>query len=179
MLLKNCSSIPFMGVARGGQRGAFAPLNKWNWRKCPPLPPLIVPAKTTEEYFKFSIYLPYLDSLLQSIKDRFEDNLKFFSLLSILPPNKPENLNEVEKIYGLDNLAAEVRLWKSSLKNSTSCSEGSKDLYCEKEPSVIDYLISTKDVYPNVHKCLEIICVLSATSVEAERSFSCMRNVKT
>ncbi|XP_077970543.1 uncharacterized protein LOC144425105 [Styela clava] len=125
-----------------------------------------VSADSASQYFKRSVYLPYVDGLSCSIRERFIDNPSFFSLLSILPPNKPVHVDEVERLYLLDNLQNEVRLWRTSLSSDVNdeCLEG--------------LLLSARD-YPSVYTAIQIVMTLPATIVEAERSFSCMKRVKT
>ncbi|XP_077972730.1 52 kDa repressor of the inhibitor of the protein kinase-like [Styela clava] len=121
-------------------------------------------ADSASQYFKRSVYLPYVDGLSCSIRERFIDNPSFFSLLSILPPNKPVHVDEVEHLYLLDNLQNEVRLWRTSLSSDVNdeCLEG--------------LLLSARD-YPSVYTAIQIVMTLLATTVEAERSFSCMKRV--
>ncbi|XP_077972701.1 zinc finger MYM-type protein 1-like [Styela clava] len=123
-------------------------------------------ADSASQYFKRSVYLPYVDGLSCSIRERFIDDPSFFSLLSILPPNKPVHVDEVERLYLLDNLQNEVRLWRTSLSSDVNdeCLEG--------------LLLSARD-YPSVYTAIQIVMTLPATTVEAERSFSCMKRVKT
>ncbi|XP_077968073.1 uncharacterized protein LOC144422121, partial [Styela clava] len=124
-------------------------------------------ADSASQYFKRSVYLPYVDGLSCSIREqRFIDNPSFFSLLSILPPNKPVHVDEVERLYLLDNFQNEVRLWRTSLSSDVNdeCLEG--------------LLLSARD-YPSVYTAIQIVMTLPATTVEAERSFSCMKRVKT
>ena len=71
-------------------------------------------------------------------------------------------------MYGIDNLESDVKMWRSGFSNNV-----------DENISIPDMLESTYRVYPSVHKALQIILALPATSVEAERSFSDMRKVKT
>ncbi|CAK8676173.1 unnamed protein product [Clavelina lepadiformis] len=87
-------------------------------------------------------------------------------LLSILPPNKPMKINEIEGLYFLDKLKSEVSLWRSSLSFEAN-SECLQEL-----------LLSAQD-YSSVRNAIQIIMALPSTTVEAERSFSCMKRVKT
>ena len=101
---------------------------------------------------------------MQSLNDRFIDNPIFFDLFSILPPNEPRDLSVIEDLYQLNNLSAEVKLWRRGLSNN--------------DKSITDMLESTYKVNPSVHLELQITLALPATSVEAERSFSCLRIIK-
>ena len=74
-----------------------------------------VEAESASQYYQRSIFLPYIDGLSSSLRERFNDNLSFFALLSILPPNNPTNINNIESLYSLNNLVNEVKLSSSSL----------------------------------------------------------------
>ena len=89
----------------------------------------------------------------------------FFALLSILPPNDPTNINDIERLYSLDNLVNEVKLWRSSLTAQVN------------QESLLDLFLSAQ-AYPSVRNVIQIILTIPATTVVAERSFSCMRLVK-
>ena len=122
-------------------------------------------AESASQYFQRSVYVPYIDGLSNSLRERFSDNPSFFALLSILPPNKPTKIDEIEHLYSLDNLDSEVILWRSSLTSQVN-------------QESLQELLSAKD-YPSMHSAIQVILALPATIVEAERSFSCMKRVKT
>ena len=86
----------------------------------------------------------------------------FFMLLSIMPPNNPSNIDQIESVFSLDNLANEVRLWRNSLTAQVN------------QESLSELLLSAQ-AYPSVRSVIQIIMIglLPATTVEAERSFSC------
>ena len=69
-----------------------------------------VEAESASQYYQRSIFLPCIDGLSRSLLERFNDNPSFFALLSILLPNKPTNINDIESSYSLDNLVNEVKL---------------------------------------------------------------------
>ena len=74
-----------------------------------------VEAELASQYYQRSIFLPYIDGLSSSLRERFNDNSSFFALLSILPPNNPTNIKDIKSLYSLDNLVDKVKLWRSSL----------------------------------------------------------------
>ena len=69
-----------------------------------------VEAESASQYSQRLIFLPYIDGLRSSLRERFNDNPSFFALLSILPPNNPTNVDNIESLYSLDNLVNEVKL---------------------------------------------------------------------
>ena len=69
-----------------------------------------VEAESASQYYQRSIFLPYIDGLSSSLRERFNDNLSFFALLSILAANNPTNINDIESLYSLNHLVNEVKL---------------------------------------------------------------------
>ena len=51
-----------------------------------------VEAESASQYYQGSIFLPCIDDLSSSLRERFNDNPSFFALLSILRPNNPTNI---------------------------------------------------------------------------------------
>ena len=78
-------------------------------------------AELTSQYFQRAIYLPYVDGLSCSLRERFSDNFLFFALLSILPLNKPIQIDEIQRLYSLDNLGSEASLWRPFLNSEVNC----------------------------------------------------------
>ena len=106
--------------------------------------------ESTSQYFHHAIYLPYVDGLSCSLRERFS--------------NKP--INEIEHLYLLDNLESEVSLWRSSLSPEVN------------HECLPELFMSTQD-YSSVRSTIQMIMVLPLTTVEAERSFLHMKWVRT
>ena len=73
--------------------------------------------------------------------------------------------NNIESLYSLDNLVNELKLWRSSLTPQVN------------QESLPELFLSAQ-AYPSVRNVIQIILTLPATTVETERSLSCMRRVK-
>ena len=125
-----------------------------------------VEAESASQYYQRLIFLPYIDGLSSPFRERFNDNLSFFALLSILPPNNPTNINDIKSLYSLDNLVNEVKLWRSSLTSQVN------------QESLPELFLSAQ-AYQSVRNVIQIILTLPPTTVEAEQPFSCMKRVKT
>ena len=122
-------------------------------------------AESASQYYQRLIFLSYIDGIISSsLRERFNDNPSFFALLSILPSNDPSNINQIESLYSLDNLANEVRLYRNSLTAQVN------------QESLSEFLLSVQ-AYLSVRNIIQII--MSHDTVEAERSFLCMKRVKT
>ena len=124
-----------------------------------------VEAESASQDYQRSIFLPCIDGLSSSLRERFNDNPSFFALLSILPPNDPTNINDIESLYSLDNLVNEVKLWRNSLTPQVN------------QESLPELFLSAQ-AYPSVRNVIQIILTHPATTVEAKPPFLCMRRVK-
>ena len=71
-----------------------------------------VEAESASQYYQRSIFLSYIDGLSSSLRERFNDNTSFFAwlILFYLLTTRLINIDEIECLSSLDNLANEVRL---------------------------------------------------------------------
>ncbi|XP_050301517.1 uncharacterized protein LOC126739760 [Anthonomus grandis grandis] len=136
------------------------------------------PSKSPSEFWRRSITIPYLDSIINSLEIRFsEENRPSFTLLKLHPAQmKNISLEELEEaceefknVYGVTNMHNEIELWKN---------------ICEEKPesvkmSVVDILKETDDFFPEIKKALQILVALPCTTCTVERSFSSLRRIKT
>ena len=129
-------------------------------------------AESASQYYQRLIFLSYIDGIISSsLRERFNDNPSFFALLSILPSNDPSNIDQIESLYSLGNLANEVRLYRNSLTAQVN------------QESLSEFLLSVQ-AYLSVRNIIQIIMShdtveAERSTVEAERSFLCMKRVKT
>jgi Domain of unknown function (DUF4371)/hAT family C-terminal dimerisation region len=139
-----------------------------------------IPSENAEEYFRRSIFIPYLDSIISSLRTRFSCTQgKAFSLLQLHPQDmnkldKVSFLNVVENInnlYGdiLPNFTAEATTWYEMWKN--------KEI-TNKIPNCMTLIDEATTFYPAVSEALKIGMTLPATTCSIERSFSTLRRVK-
>ncbi|KAL4112857.1 hypothetical protein QTP88_016577 [Uroleucon formosanum] len=137
------------------------------------------PSNNINDFFRQSLFIPYLDSIIMSISDRFSDeNVKSFSLFNlhrkIMIKMNIEEFSEVVKsinsLYGplLDNFEEEAITWYEIWLKKT----------CDPNTQIIDLLEESK-YYPAVNTALQIAITLPATSCSVERTFSALRRIKT
>ena len=103
-----------------------------------------VEAESASQYYQRSIFFSYINGLSSSLRERFNDDPSFFALLSILPPNDPLNIDQIESLYALDNLTNEVRLWRNSLTAQVN------------QESLSELFLRTQ-AYPSVRNVIQII----------------------
>lgn len=131
---------------------------------------------SSEEYFRLSIYIPFLDSFSNQLRDRFlahKSLVKNFSCLLSVQDDDEENFVELIKIYAEDivvddkSAKGEFLVWKQQIKNSTP-------------KHVIDALNNCNSIiFPTIHRLLVILATFPVTTSTSERSFSTLRRLKT
>lgn len=143
------------------------------------------PAQSAEEYFRRSVYIPLLDSIINDLEDRLSSEVMNLFKLGVFIPKVVYSKNENEDVeivkelvnqykHLLDNppvsmVTNEYRLWKMKWQRE------------KKIPQTIYNLIENcdSDMYPNVRKFLSILATLPVSVATAERSFSTLRRLKT
>uniref|UniRef100_A0A8C5R7M8 52 kDa repressor of the inhibitor of the protein kinase-like n=1 Tax=Leptobrachium leishanense TaxID=445787 RepID=A0A8C5R7M8_9ANUR len=130
-----------------------------------------------EEYYRQSIYVPYLDSLIASLESRFgNENKKNFSLFSLYPKHLVKmsleqykcQITNISEIYSIENLEAEAMTWYEIWSPKDE----------QFDNGFLDLLNHT-DLFPSVRQAILIALTLPVTTCTVERSFSTMRRVKT
>lgn len=133
------------------------------------------------DYWKKSIVIPYLDSMINSLQERFsDDNSPAFGLLSLHPYNMLKVsvddfktiCSDISNHYNL-KLDDEYELWYSlwKLKKFKDDELNSLDM--------IDVLKEADTFFPYVKKAIHISLAQPCSTTTIERSFSTMRRVKT
>ncbi|XP_076076084.1 52 kDa repressor of the inhibitor of the protein kinase-like [Mytilus galloprovincialis] len=139
-----------------------------------------VPAAGPKDYWKRVLFIPFIDHLLQELRDRLIKNEDRF-VVQYLIPSKLENcsLQVVDRLFNTftedlpsdrDTFNIEVERWKARW----SIAEG-------QIPGTLAESLNlcNVDLYPNIYTCLLILLTMLVTTATAERSFSVMRRVKT
>ena len=131
-----------------------------------------------EEYFRQAMYIPYLDSLIDSLQTRFsEDKIAQFNFCLLHPAKMRtltrekfiEKMSTVNEVYKIDNFKLDSVIWFDfwaiqSFQNTIN--------------EFTDLLPRTV-FYPAVREALLILITLPTTTCIVERSFSTLRRVKT
>ena len=132
---------------------------------------------STEEYYRRTIYVPYMDSLIQSLESRFgESNTPYFHIFALHPREMQQTerdefkhiVSSVKEMYGIDNLVEEALAWYDVQKHKP---------LDDNSLGMIE-LVKQNTMFPAVRKAILIALTLPATSCTVERYFSTMRRVK-
>ena len=141
-----------------------------------------VPAGSPQEYFKRSIFIPFLDHVLGDLKERFADHNSAVYCLSTLIPAFIHQYSFDDLLPALEmydkfvddypnKLRSEFDLWKQRWINSAEA---------ELPKSAIDSVAACNEsLYPNVAVLLQVLATLPVTTATAERSFSTLKRLKT
>lgn len=137
---------------------------------------------TPEEYFKITIFIPYLDLFIKEIKSRFIEHQKILKGFQNLFPKTLEMTTiEKDEFISLidfynddladnnkDILVSELKLWQRKI------------LALDKQPTnAMDALVICNNMYPNIYKLLQILATLPVSTTSSERSFSSLKRIKT
>lgn len=138
----------------------------------------LVTSDGVETHYRVSVYYPILDTIIAEMNRRFSDENRslllstgacipdsksFLKLSAIKPLIDHYKLNE-------DNLSSEVHEARQYLAKQENIQELS---------DVIVSLLAVKQAFPELLKLLNIALTLGVTTASCERSFSCLKRLKT
>nr|CAI5840180.1 unnamed protein product [Callosobruchus analis] len=130
------------------------------------------PSDNDNEYWRRSLIIPYIDSLISSLNIRFsQENTPAFAL-SRLHPYLHKNAESFQEFYNLD-ITGELNLWHNLWVTKALSDDQLKDI------EVVDLFKEANIFYPAVRKALIILSTIPCTTATVERSFSTLRRVKT
>lgn len=142
-----------------------------------------VPAETPEEYYRRAIFLPFLNTMVTQIKQRFQkqNNIlsKFSSITSPGAACDEETCNNFLKLTEFysagesiflenkDVLLSELKMYKHAMKDNKGLSALQAFTMCDGE------------FFPRIKRLLKILCTIPITTCTSERTFSTLRRLKT
>lgn len=141
-----------------------------------------VEAATVEDYYRKSIFVPFVDNLTTQLRDRFQGRSHAAVKALYLLPNSVKKINQeieqaIKSCYEDDLPSAsafqqEVRLWCRYWESESNLpSSLSETLKIVKSRNV-------HQLYPNIVTIFRILLTFSATSASVERSNSALRFIK-
>nr|CAI5844809.1 unnamed protein product [Callosobruchus analis] len=148
-----------------------------------------VPTDNCVKYYQISMCLPWLDSFLSNLKERFSKHKMILSNLMVLLPSgnfttqkQLDDFHALLSFYHQDvaelsrnGLDAELRLWyQKFMKIDGSSVEPPATPKC-----AIDALNACNAaIYPNIFTLLKIFATIPISTATAERTFSTLRRLK-
>lgn len=140
------------------------------------------PITTPAEYWKVSLFIPYLDSLKTSLEQRFSDeNTPAFSIFLLHPSNMltmgvDELISRARQFcsyYSLKGFEGEAELWYKLWKDKQMAKQMSIEL------SLCEVYKEAEVFFPTIKNALAISLAQPCTTATIERTFSTLRRVKT
>ncbi|KAF2905251.1 hypothetical protein ILUMI_00925, partial [Ignelater luminosus] len=140
-----------------------------------------LPNDLPESYYRRSVFLPYLDSLISSLNEKFSEENESAYLLFQLHPNDIRQLSNAQYTdtirnilskYGcyLENFRADATIWFAYWKD--------KPIKKIENLSFLDLIQHSSMFYPSVSLALTIALTLPATICTVEKSFGTPRRIK-
>lgn len=137
-----------------------------------------IPANTPT--FRRTIYLPFLDSILQEFANRFEGQSGAVSHLVSVVPSHIDSYSNKDLLPAVEvysqfvasrvELSAEFDTWKQKWQSVK---------VCDRPATAVDTLpVCSHDSFLNIHSLLVITATLPVTTATAERTFSSLRLLK-
>lgn len=129
------------------------------------------------------LFYEILDNVLMQIITRFEDvgKIKFVTLFDV---KNFKNFSEHFPIDGLQNLKefypnifTDTKLYR--LKSELELIYASEEYRGIDPQNVLKLLSDNSDIFKETYKLFALILTIPSTSVSAERSFSCLKRIKT
>nr|CAI5825772.1 unnamed protein product [Callosobruchus analis] len=139
------------------------------------------PSDNDNEYWRRSLIIPYIDSLISSLNIRFsQENTPAFALSRLHPlymtktsiADLHKNAESFQEFYNLD-ITGELNLWHNLWVTKALSDDQLKDI------EVVALFKEANIFYPAVRKALIILSTIPCTTATVERSFSTLRRVKT
>lgn len=138
------------------------------------------PFNTPEEFYRRTVFIPYLDDLIAALQERFlshEENI--ICLQNLLPSN-------ISEIGPFSKIETAVKFYEDDLSGYMESIRGEWELWQlkwmsekNKPNSAIESLaLCDKKLYPNIYTMLKILAVLPVSTASVERSFSTLKRLK-
>ncbi|KAL4148283.1 hypothetical protein QTP88_002559 [Uroleucon formosanum] len=133
---------------------------------------------TINKHYKINIYFAVLDNIINDMGERFEENNLYVlnCMQDILLNDMPNNnsFKEINKMYGFDeyNLKAETTILNRMYKTVHDQNN---------VQSKINFIASEnyKAGFPTLTRLIQLFITIPTNSASCERSFSCLRRLKT
>ncbi|XP_032309426.1 52 kDa repressor of the inhibitor of the protein kinase-like [Drosophila ananassae] len=139
-----------------------------------------------EDYYRRSIYIPFLDKYSEELESRFLEHRNILSRIQNIIPEKCADIDVTELYDTVQTLKEE---WPKDIPVFTEEFEAEIELWIRKcsnlsKEKPIKTFIEALDVcdetfYPTVYRFLQIGATLPVTVASSERSFSTLRRLKT
>ena len=138
-----------------------------------------IEADEPEQYWKRSVFLPYLDNLMEALDARFNQlSLQAIRGLCLIPANlgklSDERKTDLKSYYSddlpsLKSFEQELRLWKLSWIDVATKPDSLVSTLAEMNPKR----------FPNISSIFRLMLLQPATSASVERANSALKRIKT
>lgn len=151
-----------------------------------------VQTDSIEDYFRISVFVPFLDSFCVQLHDRLVAHNNILSSFMCLLPQWPRSTTSVAAARRpCDKQIAEMSCLVDTYAADLSCNKDAafgelemwyRQLSSQDQPphhALDAFLFCDGNAFPTVKKLLQILATLPVTTCSSERSFSTLRRLKT
>ena len=145
-------------------------------------------AQTLDEFMCSEIYFPVIDTALAELRRRFSaDNIAMLDAICALMPGS-DNFLDADILHpmathynsNIDDFNLELRQMKRMIARKTSNNTMPDfDSEGDKLVAFANFVSKYNEAFYELNRLIRIAVTLPVTSVEAERSFSCLKLIKT
>lgn len=138
---------------------------------------------SSEDYFRISVFLPFLDHFSNELNLRFLKHQKLLGSFMCLLPEKNCAITNIEE----DQMKYLITFYAQDVQCSDTAAIGELHMWYEKLKELNIYsrqamkyfVLCNEDIFPTIHKLLKILITLPVSTCTSERSFSTLRRLKT
>lgn len=141
-------------------------------------------AQTPEDYYRFSVYIPFIEHFISQLDDRFLKHKNILIKIENMLPCKITSLNNDELAKTISIIMSQwpdiVNIPENVFKSEVLLWQLKWASADEKPKYFIDALnYCNEQLFPNVFKILKVCATIPVTTASAERSFSTLKRIKT
>lgn len=133
-----------------------------------------------EDYYRISLFIPFVDSFINELNERFLSHKTMLKNFTCLLPSsngkfEEDNIKQLIEMYQDDldcgKLAAigEIKTWQQKIVQSQVFPKNALDALKK----------CNEMIFPSTFKLLQILATLPVTTTNSERSFSTLKRLKT
>lgn len=144
------------------------------------------PGENTEEYFRRSVGVPFLDHLLSQLKSRFQNAQLAADGLTLVPATLVQQTAPGFNVMP-DGVQGLADLWQNDLPDRDGLEAEYNRRVCKwlqadlDKPATASAALKACDraLFPNIFTILQLLCTLPITTSECERTISRLKTIKT
>jgi hypothetical protein len=141
-----------------------------------------VPAGSPEQYYKTTVFIPFLDHVTTDLRERFSEHNRAIFCLSCLIPQSIDKYKFADLLPAVDVYGTFLDMNKTRLRSDFELWQqrwGNVPVADRPKTAIDSFAACNAQTYPNVAVLLQILTTLPVTTATAERTFYTLKRLKT